>query len=390
MLSGRAYLLGGRPILFPFLSGILTYECSTCEAPCCKGAPLAIGKSFELVTIQTAQPRASLFAVPSFHGSNMLALQTPAERCWFLDKKRRCRLEKVLGRESKPAGCRLFPFVKLRSAGEHIVVLPDFTCPLTVAGAPTSQSKTSHDELALEMHHTQVPKSGHPELPAPRDLKWGDAAVLERRIVEEGARHLSAQSYLTYAELQHVLALSALGVQERPDKLARVEGAARRFVGVPEPLSARAVHELVALTGVLRMQASGLPRREMAPVLVALSVLLTAAENMRGGVMSARTAPSILEERLGFLYVLAHLESRPALRTGVSVDKALAAIGTPRPALLSVLRDIEKNGGRTVAEPLEELLRRQPSFAAPLTADAVATLQSLGTVLLRACTWVPA
>ena len=115
----RAYLLGGRPILFPFLSGILRYDCATCDAPCCKGASLGIGRSIELVNIQHAQPKATLFAVPQFRGSKMLALATPAEKCWFLDRKNRCRLEKVLGREAKPAGFRLFPFVRIRAAGER-------------------------------------------------------------------------------------------------------------------------------------------------------------------------------------------------------------------------------------------------------------------------------
>ena len=107
----KAYLLGGRPLFFPFFSGAIRYDCTTCDAPCCKGAALGIGSSRELVTIQEAQPKAPLFAVPAFQQSQRLALQTPAERCWFLDGKRRCRLERIIGRQAKPAGCRLFPFV---------------------------------------------------------------------------------------------------------------------------------------------------------------------------------------------------------------------------------------------------------------------------------------
>src|SRR3954462_7223454 len=97
----RAYLLGGRPLHFPFLSGVLRYDCATCDAPCCKGAALGIGVSRELVTLQQAQPKAPLFAVPSFFPSQMTAISTPAERCWFLDRKNRCRLERVIGRDAK-------------------------------------------------------------------------------------------------------------------------------------------------------------------------------------------------------------------------------------------------------------------------------------------------
>src|SRR4051812_30349408 len=139
----RQYLLGGRPLHFPFLSGVLRYECSTCDAPCCKGAALGIGVSRELVTLQHAQPRSPLFAVPQFHHSPLLALQTPAEKCWFLDRKKSCRLERVLGRDAKPSGCRLFPFVKFRSMGEAVTVLPDFLCPIQVGDAPTEHGATS-------------------------------------------------------------------------------------------------------------------------------------------------------------------------------------------------------------------------------------------------------
>jgi Fe-S-cluster containining protein len=389
----RAYLLGGRPILFPFLSGILRYDCDTCDAPCCKGAALGIGRSLELVQIQHAQPKAPLFAVPTFFGSRMMALASPAERCWFLGRKNKCRLEKVLGRDAKPAGCRLFPFVRFRSAGEHVVVLPDFTCPIFVAESPSSTGKTSHDEIALEMHRTQLPRSGHPGLVEPRDLKWGDAAVLEKRIVEEGERFLAAKQYADYAELQHVLALSALALDDRPGQMMRIEAAARRFTGIEEPLSQKGVHELIAVTGVLRFMASPLPRREMAGVLVALSVLLAASEHMRGHSTSTRTAPSLLESRLPFLYVLSHLASRPVLRRGtkkgVDTDRLLAEAGAVRPELALVAKDIERNGRKSFADTLEDLLRKHALFNAPMSADAIATLHGLGTILLRAGQFVP-
>ena len=127
-----AYLLGGRPIFFPFSSGTLRYSCEGCEAPCCKGQPLGIGASRELVVIQTAQPRAPLFASSSFRSSALLSLRAPPEKCWFLDKKSRCRLEYVIGRDAKPSGCRLFPFTLLRGVGEALAVIPDFLCPIEI------------------------------------------------------------------------------------------------------------------------------------------------------------------------------------------------------------------------------------------------------------------
>ncbi|MBI1949204.1 MAG: YkgJ family cysteine cluster protein [Deltaproteobacteria bacterium] len=385
----RAYLLGGRPLVFPFFSGALRYDCPSCEAPCCKGAALGIGSSRELVTIQEAQPRSPLFAVPTFQQSQRLALQTPAERCWFLDSKRRCRLERVIGRQAKPAGCRLFPFVRFRNAGETVVVLPDFLCPITI-GAPTGVGPSSHDALALEIHHSQVGRSGHKELPVPRDLPWADAMPLERRVVEEAERHLFEESYLPYAELQHLLALAALGIDGKTGALAKVEETVRRFIGATDKPSREAVREVVALTGVLRLQASSLPRREVPAVLVALSVFVAVAEGMRGASRTPRTAVSIWEAQLPLLYALAHLQSRPVVKSGVTLREAVGELPTVRAPLLKVLDEVERNGRRGVAQPLEDILRAQrEAFAAPLSADAVAMLHGLGRVLIRACTFVP-
>ena len=386
----RQYLLGGRPLHFPFLSGVLRYDCPTCDAPCCKGAALGIGPSRELVTLSQVQPKSALFAVPTFHHSQTLAVATPMDRCWFLDRKNRCRIERVIGRDAKPSGCRLFPFVKFRSMGEAVTVLPDFLCPITVADAPTDHGPTSHDDIALEIHRAHVPRSGHPELAPPRDLPWSDAIVLERRIVEEGEPHLRATSYVPFAELQHQLALAALGVDGKPGAMARVEETARRFLGMNDPPSLMTVRDLAALTGTLRLQASALARREVAAVLVALSVLAAVAEGMRGAVRSARTLTSIFDAQLPFLYVLAHLGARPAVRPGLSIAAATRDAGATRPALLAVLHDVERNGRRAVAETLEDLLRKQSeAFAPPLSADAVAMMHALGVVLIRSCSFVP-
>ena len=101
-VSRQLHLLSGRPLYFPFPSGTLIHVCETCDAPCCKGEPIGIGRSRELVTILQAQPRAALFAAPGFNGGPLMALSPPPEKCWFLDRKQRCRLEYVLGR-ARPA-----------------------------------------------------------------------------------------------------------------------------------------------------------------------------------------------------------------------------------------------------------------------------------------------
>lgn len=385
----RAYLLGGRPIHFPFLSGILRYDCPTCDAPCCKGAHLGIGKSRELVTLTSVQPSIGLFASPGFSGSAMLSIASPQDACWFLDGKQRCRLERVMGRDAKPAGCRLFPFQRIRALGEHLAVIPDFLCPIDV-GAPSESGPTSHDEITLEMHRTQVPRTGHPELPPPRDMGWTEAVLLERRIVHESERFLDGGDYAGYAEVQLELTRALLGTEGRAGQMHRLEATIRRFLLVDARPSPAAVRDLVALTGSLRLMVSSLARREAPALLVALSVLVGVYEGMRGSARMARTAVSILEQQLPLLYVLSHLGDRPTLKDGASLKALLEKLPAVRAPLLQVLEAVTANKTATLAETLEDVLRAQGDvFAAPLTADAVTMLHGLGRVLLRAGVFVP-
>ncbi|MFZ9887036.1 MAG: YkgJ family cysteine cluster protein, partial [Myxococcota bacterium] len=266
----HAYLLGGRPIHFPFPSGLLDYECETCDAPCCRGAELGIGRSRELVTLERVLPRASLFARPGFAGGSMLSVSSPLEACWFLDRKDRCRLHKVGGPEAKPAGCRLFPFHRVRSLGEAVVVLPDFTCPLAVCPPDRSSPRSLHDELALEMHRAGVPRGGHKALPPPQDMDWEQALLLERRVVLATPHHLEDTDYLPYCDVQQALALEALGLDGARATLAPVRQSMERLLGSCARPSPGLVRELVALTGILRLCVSTVARREVPALLLAL------------------------------------------------------------------------------------------------------------------------
>jgi hypothetical protein len=385
----RAYLLGGRPIHFPFLSGILRYDCPTCDAPCCKGAHLGIGKSKELVQLSSVQPSIGLFASPGFSGSAMMSIASPQDACWFLDGKRRCRLEKVMGREAKPAGCRLFPFQRIRALGEHLAVVPDFLCPITI-GDVAEAGPTSHDEITLEMHRTQVPRTGHPELPPPRDVPWADAVLLERRIVTESERFLDGGDYAAFCDVQLELTRALLGTEGKAGQMHRLEATIRRFLLVDAKPSIAATRDLVALTGSLRLMVSSLARRETPALLVALSVLVGVYENMRGAKRTPRTAVSILEQQLPLLYVLSHLGDRPTLADQASLAKLLEKLPAVRAPLLAVLEAVTVNKNATVAETLEDILRAQgEAFTAPLSADATTMLHGLGRVLLRAGVFVP-
>jgi Fe-S-cluster containining protein len=406
-VQARVHLLGGRPLFFAFPSGGLSYSCAGCDAPCCKGQPIGIGRSRELVTIQQAQPRATLFSVPGWNDGPLLSLTPPPEKCWFFDRNGRCRLEHVVGRDAKPTGCRLFPFSRIVAIGEALAVLPDFVCPLSVTplsarlssspGSASSGSLSDHDTLAVEMARTQVPRSGHKPLPAPADLSWDEALPLERHIVDEAAVLLRAEPppafYGGFADLQHQLTCALLGVDTKPSAMATLEADIRRFLAVAEGSSVDGVVELVAMTGVLRLTPIDgvvVARRALPAMLTALSVVASAYENMRGSRRSPRTLAALWQTQGPFLYALAHLNARPLPLSPAALDAALARYHHPRRALVSIVDAIRDNGSRSVAATVDELLRLQKDeFAPPLTADAVAMLHALGRILRDACTFTP-
>jgi hypothetical protein len=386
----RAYLLGGRPIHYPFLSGILSYTCAGCDAPCCKGAQLGIGRSRELVTLQRALPGVELFSAPGFYSSAMLSVSSPLEACWFLDSKDRCRLHRAGGQAAKPAGCRLFPFQRLRSLGEAVTVLPDFVCPIGVEYGPSDEGQTSHDEITLEMHRAGIPRGGHAPLPPPRDMPWKQAVPLERKIVEASEHHLDDDDYLEFALRQDALTHNAQARGKRKGRLGRVRDTIERFLDIRARPSREAVHDLVALSGTLRLMSSTISRREMSPVLVALSCLVGAYEGMKGARRSPRTIVSMYEQRLPFLYVLAHLDDRPMVRDTDEAKRIVASLPAVRAPLLEVLEGMVDNEDLTIAETLDDILRTQgKAFTSPLSPDAVTMLHGLGRVLLRTGMFVP-
>jgi Fe-S-cluster containining protein len=384
----KAYVLGGRPIHLPFLSGLLRYGCAECDAPCCKGASLAVGRSRELVSLQRVQPNLPLFAAPGFAGSPLLSIQSPKDACWFYDdKKNRCRVEAVMGRDAKPAGCRLFPFHRIRGAGESLVILPDFTCPIVVGDETLDEGQFSHDEIVLEMHRTHIPVRGHPTLPPPKDLAWDKAIRLERRVVRASERFLDRDRYLPFAEHQLERTCEILGTKPHVE-LSNLDRHIREVLGIPMTSSPITVRHMVALTGVLRVMVSPLARKEMPALLLALAALVDAYVSMRGATFSTRTITSLFEVRLPFLYTLAHLDDVPLFDERVDSIAVFDGFPFVRSSLITVAESIVANRTRRSKKILGEILG-DTGFTSPLGFDEVAMLFALGRVLLQHGTFVP-
>ncbi|MBI5497268.1 MAG: hypothetical protein HY904_19800 [Deltaproteobacteria bacterium] len=383
------HLLGGRPLYFPFLSGILDYDCPSCDARCCKGASLGIGRSRELAALLHINPAMALLAGDAFPAGALPTLDTVMEQCWFLDAQNLCRLEKNAGREKKPAGCRLYPFNQFRLADPFVVVMPHFHCPLRVTDEPASHGRNSHDELALEMHVVGVPRDGHPPLAVLPDMAWTDVIPLERTVRDLGAAHLRATDYAPYADLQADQTSRALGLP-RGVRCTTLRRRVAGFLGYGEgwatpPL----VRDLVALTPYLRLRVASVPRQQVPQVLTALGVLSGIVEAMPGTRMTARTVVQLMERRMGLLVALSHLLDKPRLSEGHDAEPmAKRARMLSRP-LADIILALDDNAHAANPETLADILGGMPAFRPPLTPEAVGVLMRLGRYFVDAVDFVP-
>jgi len=385
----NAHLLAGRPIYFPYLSGVFEYDCASCSAPCCRGAQLGIGRSRELVALLSISPALALCASPEFAGSPMPALQSPIDACWFLDQRTRCRLEWAVGRENKPASCRLFPFQQVRGCGEYLVVMPHFLCPLVVADVPHAAGHTSHDEICLEMHRAGVPRDGHLRMPEPPDMPWHASIPLERRVRDLGARHLDDADYAEYAQEQEFVTYGVLGETLAAGNVTRLRDAAVKLLSATNAPSMRTVRMLVALTPYLRLRGVEVPRRAMPYVLTALSVLLGALESIPGTRITLRSIVQLFEHRLPLLYVLGHLAETPRLQAGYSAEQLLRGLPHYSEVFMRLLKEVERNAERKQPRSLAHIIAEDAEVKVPLRPEVVAALWRLGRFLADAGTFAP-
>jgi hypothetical protein len=98
----------------------------------------------------------------SREGDN-ITFATPGPECLMLDRDNLCRIEKELGKDTKPTFCNLFPFNYLTRVGKTLVVLPHFLCPLR-AVIPASPGSVQGTHALIE---NEMRKNGRIPLTVP-------------------------------------------------------------------------------------------------------------------------------------------------------------------------------------------------------------------------------
>ena len=115
---------------FSFLDGALNYDCSVCEAACCRGGyGTAVMHGTEWTNLKQKYPLLSHFAIDQ---GKYIYLINHGPKCFFLNQQYRCQIEQENRRIEKPFQCRIFPYQISGRVQGRPLVRAALLCPFTI------------------------------------------------------------------------------------------------------------------------------------------------------------------------------------------------------------------------------------------------------------------
>jgi Fe-S-cluster containining protein len=145
----------GVPLHFAFPDGVFHYVCRECTEICCKGHGFGGSLDREFRSLFVVYPQLERLTL-SRVGDTMVLATTP-NGCVMLDSDNLCRIERELGKSSKPNVCRLFPFNVFARVGQTVTVSPHFLCPLRLQlPARPGEVEGTHATLETVIRETEI------------------------------------------------------------------------------------------------------------------------------------------------------------------------------------------------------------------------------------------
>ena len=142
-------------LFFAFPDGVYDYCCAECTALCCKGHGFGGSLDREMRSLFGRYPQ--LESMAHSRNGDQITLLTTSSGCVMLDTDNFCRIEKELGKSSKPNICNLFPFNHFAKIGKTVVVMPHFLCPLrAVVPARPGEVQGTHALIENEIRESQI------------------------------------------------------------------------------------------------------------------------------------------------------------------------------------------------------------------------------------------
>jgi Fe-S-cluster containining protein len=138
-------------VYFPFVDGLLAYNCPKCGYRCCKGAGFAATPS-EFVTLRKHYPALAYFSSVAQKATEPLVQMVNfSPQCFFLRDDGLCDVHAQHGRAAKPFVCKSFPINAFRLEGDTLVADVNFLCPIELASGAPGDERIHHADLLRDI-----------------------------------------------------------------------------------------------------------------------------------------------------------------------------------------------------------------------------------------------
>lgn len=323
---------------FAFPDRAYHYDCSTCDALCCRGHGIGTAAKETPGLLAHYPELARTITKSGLAGSNFT---NPTGGCFFLTADNLCQVEREYGREAKPGVCVLFPFNDFSRLGDVIVVRPHFLCPLRLL---PGRGAGNHAELEKLLVSTGV---------AARALEQPGADTSPERANElvrrEEAFRDKCGAAIGLRPFRELLEEEAGGVAEFRNWRER----ALRLWGVPWEEAPRDYLDdlLLALAPPLRMRATLLSERHRLRILSLAEAYLRNVARISARPLTLQGAHHLVVNVFGVLRLLAY--GNASLR--LQEPGALQGVDFQNPELTVAFFQVieELQGGRRLFDAIE-------------------------------------
>lgn len=294
----------GLYLAFP--DGVFHYRCADCNAFCCRGH--GFGGSFEREMKPLFVRYPALESLATLRQGDYVQFSTPTSGCVVLGSDNRCRIEKDLGKQSKPAICRLFPFNAFRRIGRAVAVSPHFLCPLRLQlPAKPGEVEGTHRTVEAAVRESGILDKDYLDYHVPRLLlhrSYDAEAALEREASFRDACSLALgrRSFLD----------TLMAESKDASALAKFLERAVRIMGLTVHSEPRAQDEmddvLLALAAPVRLNLLSLSAEGIIRALALGGLLLRNVLSISADPMSLKGAYSVLDHHSPALRLLAYCD----------------------------------------------------------------------------------
>lgn len=180
---------------FSLLNGALDYDCSSCEAACCRGGyGTAVMHGAEWANLKQKYPLLSHFAIDQ---GKYIYLINHGPKCFFLNHQYRCQIEQENRRIEKPLQCRIFPYQVCGRVQGRPLVRAGLLCPFAIN--ENLEGNIRSENFYREIGDTSVVEKVYDIFDVELASYLANPLSLEKSIIE------SSKEYFTCGDLEGFL-----------------------------------------------------------------------------------------------------------------------------------------------------------------------------------------